>query len=530
MESGRIAFLRRSVLFFSIIFFILFTGIGEVISRFGFCTQSSTCGFSPLQQTSYTPAIVQFQHIKDYVSRYGSPDCFFLGHSLVQTGINPAIFATTFQTKTGKPIRCYNAAMDGASMSSTAPMALILSKLYHPTYLIVGLQANSFFLISDTIPSHVAEGHFQQDSWIQYKLGQFNLQGWLIDNSILYNALERYLPPLFPAQQTGPAPAPGSRPLHPDVPHMTDETGYGPLPGYRDTSPLFQSFNNFYDTQSLDPQDFAAFDQIINHAQKGEFQLAFVQMPINLPSTLVKSTINQVRERSLKQGIPFLSTDGLVPLPTTAYADQAHMQISGSYQFSAWLGAQFGEAVSSGALSDVNSPLWSPIMKEWPKPGYTATLGLSNKSYAEYIKYADKFDLLPPDATIFNPVEPVVDRTFAQTLLGFVADWKAGISQDERMKVFQLMTILGKMRYQNELQLSPTQVQQLDQWRKVPDAAILSELRIHYLICREERFKPNTTYCPPGIIGNPNYLDIGSWDFPPLYERYHLYQVGKATS
>lgn len=527
-------FLRRSVLFYTIVFFTLFTSIGEVISQFSFCTHSSTCDFSPLQQTSYGPAISQFQHIRDYVSRYGPPDCIFVGHSLVQTGINPQIFAAAFQSETGQTIRCYNAGMDGSSMSSTVPMALILSKLYNPTYLIVGLQANSFFLISDEVPAHIAENHFQENGWIQHELGQFNLEGWLTDNSVLYNALERYIPPMFPSQHTAPITDPTTAPVQtplrrPDLHRTVDITGYGPLIVYRDSSPLFQSFNNFYDTETLDPQDFAAYEQIITHAQKGEFRLVFVEMPINLPSTLVKNTVSKARNYSREQGIPFLSTDGLVPLPPTAYSDQAHMQITGSIQFSGWLGAQIGEAVSSGALSNVNAPVWSPSLEQWPEPNYLSTLGLTDNSYAEYLKYSDSFDLLPRDATIFNPGDAEIERTLSQSLLGFVVDWDNGITQEEREKAFQLMSVLGKMRYQNELHLSPAEAQRLDQWHTSPNVSILNDLGIHYILCREERFSPNRNFCPPGIISNPNYLPIGTWNFEPVYELYRLYQVVKSN-
>jgi len=97
--------------------------------------------------------------------------------------------------------------------------------------------------------------------------------------------------------------------------------------------------------------------------------------------------VTKARNDSHERGIPFLSTEGLVPLPPTAYVDQAHMQISGSIQFSTWLGRQIGEAVSTGALSNVNSPVWSPILTRWPDPKYLSTLGLTDNSYAEYLKY-----------------------------------------------------------------------------------------------------------------------------------------------
>jgi hypothetical protein len=317
-------------------------------------------------------------------------------------------------------------------------------------------------------------------------------------------------------------------PNRPEVPRRVDSTGYNPLPGYRDASPLFQPMSDHYrgaTSDDLDSQDFEGLEDLMNRAQKGEFDLILVEMPINDPSSFINETMQQIASLARQKGIPYLSTQGLAPLPATAYTDQIHMQVTGSLMFSQWLGTQIGHAVASGELSDVEASVWTPTLETWDDSIFMATLGLNETRYADYLTYQDNFDLLPAQAIVFNPGDPFLDRELLQSLAGLTVDWQGGLTSEDHLDIFQLMVVLEKMRYQGELNLSASEKSAIDRWRTTADSALLDNMGIEYILCRVELVDSSITHCPDGIANNPNYSLIADWDFTPLYERYDLYQL-----
>jgi hypothetical protein len=502
------------------IFLLLFIGLGEALCR------KSAQDYNPLSDSGFTPAISQFTNIKKYVQKNGAPECFLFGNSLVQVGIDPITFSKAFYESSGKQIDCYNFGMNGSTLSSTAPIAEIIAGMYKPSYLIIGVQVFSFIphQVANTT-DNLVEDRFQNYSWVRYKLGHFNLAGWMIDKSALYKSLKKNVLWMFPAQST--ATATVSTRKHPEVPRIINQAGYGGLPGYRDLSPVFYTTKSQNDNGDyiLDPQDLAAAEELIKFAQKTNLHLIFVEMPINDPPEYSKGANHQIETTIRQNGVAYLSTDGLPPLPATAYSDQNHLQISGGLMFSQWLGMQLGNAEAEGVLSDVNSPLWSPVLEAWPKPTFLATLGLSEIRYNKYLLSMSKFNLLPRDAVIFNPSEKKNDNQFLQSLIGFVIDWKAYVTDQDRDNLYQFMTLLGRMRYQDDLQLSGVQATRLKKWRTTLDSSVLIDLGIQYVICPVELADPKIKNCPSGIASNPNYVLVKKWKLDPLYEEYSLYNI-----
>jgi hypothetical protein len=503
---------------FFLIIFVLSIGLGEIL-----CWKISL-DYNPLSDSGYKPAIDQYQRIQEYVAKNGPPDCILFGHSLVQTGIDPETFSQAFQLSSGQKIDCYNFGMDASTMSSTVPMAMIMVKMYKPSYVIIGIQVFSFIYMADS--AHEAENRFHDYGWVRYSLGEFTLEGWATEKSALYRMLKKNAIWMFEEQSNLPASGSAKPKVHPEVPRKFSDAGYGPLSAYRDSSPLFQApvtLNNA--VFSIDSEDFAALEKMIQYTQENHFHLILVEMPINDPSMGYLNIDNQIRAYSRQHGIPFLSTDSLPVLPPTAYSDQAHLQISGSMLFSQWLGDQLGKAVMEGTLSDVNSPIWSPVMNNWPRPEYFSTFGLSDSSYEDYFRSLSGFAIVPHDAIVFNPGRKDLDTQFLQSLIGFDIDWNPGVTSQERNSLFHFITVLGQMHYQEDLHLQPEKASHLEQWRANPAPAFLDDLGIGYILCRVELADPAQKHCPSGMDENPHYRTLASWNFDPLYEKYILYQV-----
>lgn len=515
--------------FYSILLFMTFVGVGEFLCRLN-------QNYSPLADSGYLPAIGQFQQIQDFAHKHGSPDCIFFGNSLVQTGIDPETFSKSFQSNRGEKIKCYNFGMSASTMTSTVPMAIITAEKFKPTYLIIGVQIFSFDSQTDT-PSHVIEDNFQDDSWVKYSLGFFNPKGWLLDKSALYWKAKESAGRLF-AQQ-GPdsrvqnkkenTTRPGTEQqkrntIRPEIDQVVTENGYGPLLGYRDKSPMFQNIKLHTPTR-IDPRDLAALDRVMQFTQQRNIHLILVEMPLNSLSEQAKNINKQIMVHANQQGVPYLSTEKLAHLPETAFSDQTHLHISGSKLFSEWLGTHLGKAAKDGSLSNISSPVWSPSLAAWPTPNYTATLGLTESNYQDYLKSYSKPNALPDSANIFNPSNKNMDKRFLQTSIGFMIEHGQKMTSPKRESLFRFINILGKMQYQNELHVSPDDNTELENWRLSLDPAIMDKLGIQYILCRTELASPNTNHCPDEIEQHAGYQMVDSWDFEPLYEKYTLYKV-----
>jgi hypothetical protein len=124
--------------------------------------------------------------LQQYVAQNGGVDVIVVGSSVVNTGINPDVVAQTYAEKTGKKLRIFNFGVEGLTIVPDSVFAKLLVQIYHPALLIYG-----------TIPRDYLGNHdldtnqeFLSSPWIQYRSGQPNLDGWLIDHSI---GLDQYL-------------------------------------------------------------------------------------------------------------------------------------------------------------------------------------------------------------------------------------------------------------------------------------------------------------------------------------------------
>ncbi len=116
------------------------------------------------------------------IKRNGPLDCIMVGSSMVDVGFDPDFFQGGYEETTGQGIRCFNFGIDASSAVSTAVLVKILVEDYHPRLLFIGTDARDYAVPStDRDPVAILES-----SWIQYRDGQFSLEGWLTDHSYFY--------------------------------------------------------------------------------------------------------------------------------------------------------------------------------------------------------------------------------------------------------------------------------------------------------------------------------------------------------
>lgn len=509
---------RRKLLLWTVSLLILFVGIGEVLSRSEVVQR--LIPNDAYDFLEYGSAKNQLKRFSTYVHDYGIPNCVLLGSSLVQVGIDPEVFRQALMVESGITLDCYNFGMDASTLSSTEKVRTHLSKQYHPKYYVLGISA---FQFRPADSSHLLEDSFFLDP--------ASLSDWLSVNSVLYRTIRYLSTESFPKASEAESNAdPAKTGVRPEVPRSFQDSGYAPLPGYRDASPLwFDSTKRDLSSTDIDPQDLVAFQAMIHQAVQGEFQLIIVQMPLPHRPSNEAEIIDRMLDYARSEGIPVLSMGNAVTMPPTAFSDN-HLHIYGSQMFSAWLGTQIGKAFAANALDKVDDPVWFPEVKEWAPPTALATLGLKDTSYQAYQAFLEQFKLVPFDVVIYLPSDERFTRNFLQTLLGFESDWRKDMTDEERHKRYELMSLLEQARYLSELPAAQTQRNQLAQWQETLDSTLLAPLNVRYVLCRQDRANPDVEYCPKGLADSPQYKLMGTWNLDPLYETYTLYQIESARA
>ena len=119
------------------------------------------------------------------MEREGRIDCIFLGSSMVYRAINPDIFAEAVKRRTGRDIVCFNFGLAGVGETSSAMLGEMLVRKYRPGTLILGTSPRN---LSER--TGIKTANLQNNPWIRYHNGFFNIDGWLTEHSV---AFRRYM-------------------------------------------------------------------------------------------------------------------------------------------------------------------------------------------------------------------------------------------------------------------------------------------------------------------------------------------------
>ncbi len=487
---------------------------------------------NPLLNTRYAPVIEKLTEFKELIS-HEFVDCILVGSSLAEY-IDPDLVAEQYYIQTGKVIHCYNFALLDASASTTAKLVSLLEEDYDGLKLVVwGIQAHSFFSDPDS-----NENLFSESDWVRYYLGTFNLAGWFHDQSYLYRFLDTYMPLLLFPNSLNEVNPPGKTERNRNTLKGPEIHGYHPLLAYKDSAPLLQPTEQdvVHYLPSLDipsAEDWKAIDQLNKLAKQKGFQLILVNIPTNDPDGASKPFMNWVKEYARNAGVLYLSTEN-VQMSSSTFSDTVistrhrfvhnHFHISGTLVFSQWLGKQLGQAEVAGAFEQVNNPIWTPGIETLEMP-YQDTRGLTATDYQRYLDYASQFNLIPSDALIYNPSPEPLEPLVLQTSLGLLLEWQTDVSPQQEQNDFELITLFERMRYRDDLDLTPSQLTQFDSWYTFPDPAILHAAGIEYILCRQEPGIGAPEHCPASIRGNPAYKMMGQWNYEPMLEQYTLYTI-----
>lgn len=282
--------------------------------------------------------------------RHGPIDCIFMGSSLVQRSINPEMFQSAYQDQTGQEIRCFNFALSGFVPSDTSDFAEFLIRRYHPRLLVYGLAARDF--------SPRIEQRRNSDpvdlAWMKYERGEFSTEGWLIEHFQSYRyylMVDDWMSPKFTTQ---------FKQRSRDEQLATTSDGFQPrtevfeVPADVQTIRATTGLGSKLSARTVDRVE--SFIRL--QPQFPGTALEVVEVPVH--PILFTYLIDQDRYHTLmtslediarSQGVFFLSSTSLPPLPPEAWGDEIHMNSTGAEIYSTWLGEQLGIAVHQGRLS-----------------------------------------------------------------------------------------------------------------------------------------------------------------------------------
>ena len=292
--------------------------------------------------------------LEQYAAEHNGVDCLFLGSSMVNRGMDPHAFSTTFQEITGDPLECFNLGLNALRGSDLDLLADYLFQKYQPRLIIYGTS------LRDYKSDREARNPVVDNPWMQYRLGDFSLQGWLADSSDAYKywlLVNSWKGQDFPERYQFDMAR--KKVFRPD--------GFDPMQGHQDglditTSPdpqtearFFEKLYPFHTDQSYDFTGLAAFLQLCS--QQGTSVL-IIEMPVHATffdffaddPALYDRFVTLVGQTSEGQDIQFWPTSKLWLVPTSGFFNRNHFNTAGAQIFSAWLGRQVGLAVENLAL------------------------------------------------------------------------------------------------------------------------------------------------------------------------------------
>lgn len=330
----------------------LFLGL-ELLAR-----QESLTGGLPVPSvgTGHRELDYKLVMIDRMVSREGAPDCLFLGSSAMYRAVDPEVFNEAFRKDLGRPVSSFNFGLKGLVLEGSSPMARVLVEDYQPRLLVAGVSPAALGLEAGTRSSRL----IQDNPWVQYRLGRFNLDGWLTDH---FRSYRYYLGYLYGRQEK-------IRFTEERVQkYIKGVTRYGY--GLRDADIQRRDPNSSLWTfrplgsVSWSLQDYRIREDNVRALEgllelKRQVQIVLLEMPVH-PGTLSYFQNGQqdydrgmrvITDLAEKTGVPLWRTMPFDQVDDSGWLNANHMNLKGSRIFSRWLGNRTAAAVRNREIPD----------------------------------------------------------------------------------------------------------------------------------------------------------------------------------
>jgi hypothetical protein len=279
-----------------------------------------------------------------------------VGSSIVDVGFDAKVFENVYQEIAGWEIRCFNFGIDASSAVSSAALVKILVEDYHPRLLLLGTDPRDYAVPStDRDPAAILDS-----TWIQYRLGDFSLDGWLQDYSYLHR-YRQHFSRLFRFEFEGTLwlETQLNFPILPNghTPISAVNLDVGLPPDPLNTSYEVTYYNRIYSNYQMLDENLIALEDILKY-NGTETRVIVVEMPVSdglyyffgNGEADYEKFVTYVSELTSLRQVPFWRTEPLDSIPDDGWSDYSHLNVTGAEVFSAWLGEQVGEAEMKGII------------------------------------------------------------------------------------------------------------------------------------------------------------------------------------
>jgi hypothetical protein len=325
--SIQLRFRRETAAFFALVvfFFLCICGFIEILASkpwfFNIVPYPS-----PSIDSTFPELDVKFQRLW----KYGKPDCLFLGSSMTDTGLYPAVFEEMVYENTGTQYHCFNIGFSSSMVEVSSAVATSLTNWYKVDLIIWGISPIDMDpLLADTRP--IADMPV-----FQYNNGNPNLTGFLYNHFRL---------PWFLAS----------------LPHLQNKEYTGVL----------RDFDNRLDAQGMrrsdlkeplnldkvmlpdfemNPDDLNAFQKTIKNFKQSGKKIIIVEMPVHpkfLPylvtggaASYQKDFIEPIQRYLESESVPFIrSQDDISTIidMKTSWGNESHLNTDGAILFTRYI-------------------------------------------------------------------------------------------------------------------------------------------------------------------------------------------------
>jgi hypothetical protein len=280
-------------------------------------------------------------------------DCIALGNSMVLNGFDPQVFVQSYASHTDEELHCFNFGVDAMTPVSASALAEILIETYQPQILIFGTDARDFAIDRDAEETII----ISEMAWIQYRLGSFSLEGWLVEHAYLYRYRYSIADTLMFALDRridSPENLYGFEPFE-------TEFAVDVPPDPKDEEYHVQYYYRVLKNYTVQPENTDALQQLLAWQGNGT-TIVVVEMPVpatyfyffDNPTSDYNSFIDALRSTTTDHKVLLLETSSLDLIPDDGWVDYSHVNRKGSLLFSGWLGNQIGKATAEGKFSARN--------------------------------------------------------------------------------------------------------------------------------------------------------------------------------
>lgn len=336
---------------FALLYLVLGIAFFECVARIAYFQNTS---LPPSIGSSHRQLEIKIAYLDSLVHKHGSVDCVFLGSSGVARAVDPKVIHEVYREKSRGSIKCFNFGLQALTPEVARQIAEIILNEYHPNLLVYGVEVLVFVDLPDERRTNV-EASLLDSPWVQQKLGNQSIQGFLIEHSyaLRYYLLVRnwmmrdFFSETYPQMERG-----GYVDIHGyrektaegiDVSVKADvreKPIYRTIPGFQISQRQLDGLNKL---TSLQNQTTVTIFEVPLHSSLMEL--------FNSNEEEYKQHLMKIRAVVERRDVPFWQLSGTYKIHDEMWLDRNHLNHDGAQFFSRWLGEMIIQAESQGEVN-----------------------------------------------------------------------------------------------------------------------------------------------------------------------------------